>query len=179
MGIVISPAVAAGGAIYGAIEGETTKTIRKTEETLNHCLVDLGTQGVIQEQVLSLARERSRCIFVVSEQSGPNVLDEETIYDSLNGKGVDTVLEISVRKFGLWREKDAIDPPLSLFMTVSTRLIRIKDNTVLSNRTFRYESLEKRKFTKWAKNDAQPFREELDCCLGSLAERIVAELFIN
>jgi hypothetical protein len=179
LGIVISPAVAAGGAIYGAIEGETSKTIKKTEDTLNHCFTALRPQEVIQERVLSLARKRSRCTFVVPDQCGPNVLDEETTYDSFSGKGIDTVLEISVRKFGLWREKDAIDPPLSLFMTVSTRLIRIKDNTVLSNRTFRYQSMEKRKFIKWAKKDAQPLREELDRCLGSLAERIVAELFIN
>jgi hypothetical protein len=179
LGIVISPVVAAGGAIYGAIEGETKKTIEKTEGTLNHCLTALRTQEVMQDRVLSLGREMARYTFVEPEQCGPNVLDEETTYDSSNGKGIDTTLEITVRKCGLWREKDAIDPPLSLFMTVSIRLIRVKDDVVLSTRTFRYESREKRKFVKWAKNDAQPFREELDRCFGSLAERIVADLFIN
>jgi hypothetical protein len=179
LGIALSPVFAAGGAIYGAIEGETTKTIRKTEETLNHCVAAFRAQEVMQERVLSLVRERSRCTFVVPDQCGPNVLDEETSYDSLVQKGVDTVLEISVRKFGLWREKDAIDPPLSLFMTVSIRLIRVKDNAALSSQTFRYESEEKQKFTKWAKNDAQPFKEELDRCFKSLAQRIVVELFIS
>jgi hypothetical protein len=179
LGIVLSPVFAAGGAIYGAIEGETTKTIRKTEETLNHRLAAFRAQEVMQERVLSLARERSRCTFVVPDQCGPNVLDKETSYDSLNGKGIDTVLEISVRKLGLWRERVAIDPPLSLFMTVSIILIRVKDDTVLSSRTFRYESKEKQKFTKWAKNDAQTFKEELDRCFKTLAERIVVELFIS
>jgi hypothetical protein len=179
LGIALSPVFAAGGAIYGAIEGETIKTIRKTEETLNHCLTDLRTQEVMQERVLSLAREMARYTFVKPERCGPNVLDEEIKFGSLKQKGIDTVFEISVRKFGLWREKDAMDPPLSLFMTVSIRLIRVEDDAVLSNRTFRYESREKRKFTKWAKDHAQPFREELDRCFGSLAERIVADLFIN
>ena len=179
LGIALSPVFAAGGAIYGAIEGETTKTIRKTEGTLNHCLNGLRTQEVMQERVLSLAREMARYTFVEPEQCGPNALDEEISYDSLKGNGVDTIFEISVRKFGLWREKDAIDPPLSLFMTVSIRLIRVNEDTVLSDRTFRYESREKRKFIKWAKNGGQPFRDELDRCFGSLAERIVADLFVN
>lgn len=178
-GIALSPVFAAGMAIYGAIEGETTKTIRKTEETLNHYLAGFRAQEVMQERVLSLARERSRCTFVVPDQRGPNVLDEGTSYDSLNGKGIDTVLEISVRQFGLWREKNAIDPPLSFFVTVSVRLIRVKGDAVLSSRTFRYESKEKQKFTQWAKNDAQPFREEFDRCFESLGERIFAELFIS
>jgi hypothetical protein len=179
LGIALSPVFAAGGAIYGAIEGETTKTIRKTEETLDHCLTSFSAQEVMRESVSSLVQELARYTFVQPEQCGPNVLDEEITYDSLKGTGVDTVFEISVRKFGLWKEKDAIDPPLSLFMTTSIRLIRVQDDTVLANRTFRYESREKRKFTKWAKNGAQPFREELDRCFGSLAERIVSELFIN
>jgi hypothetical protein len=179
LGIALSPVFAAGGAIYGAIEGETAEAIRKTEETLDHSLTTLRGQEVVQKQVLSLARERTRCTFVVPAQSGPNALDEETKYDSLKGKDIDTVLEISVRKFGLWGEKRAMNPPLSLFMTVSIRLIRVEDDTVLSSRTFRYESEEKQKFTKWIKNNAQPFREELDRCFKSLAERIVTELFIS
>jgi hypothetical protein len=178
-GVVLSPAVSAGMAIYGAIEGETTKTIGKTEETLNHCLSAFRAQEVMQEQIHSLVRERARYTFVEPEQCGPNALDEEIRYGSLKGKGIDTVVEISVRKFGLWREKAAIDPPLSLFMTVSIRLIRVKDDAVLSSRTFRYESKGKQKFTKWAKNDAQPFKEELDRCFKNLAERIVVELFIG
>jgi hypothetical protein len=179
LGIALSPVFAAGGAIYGAIEGETKKTIKETEEILIHCLNGLRTQEVMQERLLSLARGSIPHTFVIEAQAGPKFLDEEITYDLLKGKGVDTVFEISVRKFGLWREKDAIDPPLSLFMTVSIRLIRVKDDAVLSDRTFRYESREKRKFTKWAKNGAQLFRDELDRCFGSLAERIVAELFIN
>jgi hypothetical protein len=175
----LSPVIAAGGAIYGAIEGKTTKTVRKTMDILNYSLATSRAQEVIHERVLSLARERSRCTFVVTDHSRPNVLDEETSYDSLNGKGVDTVLEISVRYVGLWREKHAIDPPLSLFMTVSIRLIRVKDGEVLSSRTFFHESEKKRKLTKWAKNGAQPFKEELDRCFKSLAETIVVELLVS
>ncbi len=178
-GVALSPVFAAGGAIYGAIEGETTKTIRKTEETLNHCLTDLRPQEVMKERVLALARARSRYTFVVPDQCGPNVLDEETTYSTLKEKGLDTVFEISLREFGLWRKKDAMDPPLSLFVAVSIRLIRVKDDTVLSTDRLTYKSDEQRKFTKWAKNNGQPFREELDRCFGDLAERIVTELFIN
>jgi hypothetical protein len=179
LGIAISPVVAAGGAIYGAIEGETEKAVKETEEIFNHCLNGLRAQEAMQEKVLSLAREMARCTFVEPERCGPNILDEEIGYGSLKEKGIDTVFEISVLKFGLWGEKSAIDPPLSLVMTVRTRLIRVNEDTVLSNHTFRYKSTEKRKFTEWAKNGAQPLREELDRCFGSLAEGIIADLFIN
>jgi hypothetical protein len=178
-GVALSPVAAAGCAIYGAIEGETTKTISKTEETLNHSVTHLETQKVMQDQVLSLVRERTRYTFVIEDQSGPKFLDEKMIYDSLKGKGVDTVFEVSVREIVLDTKKNGIDPPLSLFMTASIRLIRVKDDTVLSSHTFAYESREKRKFTKWAKEGAQPFREELDRCFKNLAERIVVELFIS
>jgi hypothetical protein len=179
LGIAISPAVAAGGAIYGALEGETKKTIGRAEDTLNHCLSAFRAQEVMQERILSWIRERARYTFVEPEQCGPNALDEEIRYGSFKEKGIDTVLEVSVRKFGLWRQKDAIDPPLSFFMTVSIRLIRIKDDAVLFSHTFRYESKEKQKLTNWAKNDGQLFKEELDRCFKDLAERIVVELFIT
>jgi hypothetical protein len=195
-GIVLSPFAAAGGAIYGAVEGKTKETTREAEEALNHSLTTFRPQELMQERVLSLAQKNTRCTFVKPEQCGPNFLDEETTYDSLNGEGIDTVLEISVWRFGLWKEKGAINPPLSLCATVKTRLIRVKDGAVLSTRRFGYDSSEqqsvewlsthnfrydtgKRKFTEWAKNNAQPFREELDRCFGGLAERILAELFIS
>jgi hypothetical protein len=195
-GIALSPVFAAGGAIYGAAEGKTKETTREAEEALNHSLTTFRPQELMQERVLSLAQKNTRCTFVKPEQCGPNFLDEETTYDSLNGEGIDTVLEISVWRFGLWKEKGAINPPLSLCATVKTRLIRVKDGAVLSTRRFGYDSSEqqsvewlsthnfrydtgKRKFTEWAKNNAQPFREELDRCFGGLAERILAELFIS
>ncbi len=161
--------VTASGAVYGAIEGKPKETIRKAEETLNHYLTDL--QQMMQERIIFSAQKKTQCTFVVPDQCVP--------YDLSNIKDIDTILEISVWRFGLWGEKDLINPPLSLFMIVRIRLIRIKDNTELFSDTFRYESRKKQKFTKWAKKDAQLFREELDRCLGSLAERIVAELFIN
>jgi hypothetical protein len=180
LGIALSPVFAVAGAIYGATAGETEKTIKETEEILNHCFNALRAQEVMQERVLSLARDRTRNTFVEPDQRGPNVPDEETRYDSLNGKGIDTVLEISVRDFYLilWGNKGGINPPLSLFMTASIRLIRVQDDAVLFSRKFMYVSKEKHKFTKWAKNDGQLFKEELDRCFKSLGERIVAELFI-
>jgi len=179
VGIVLSPVAAMGGAIYGAIEGETQKTIKEKEEILSNYLSGLRVQEMMLEKFFSLTRKMHRFTFVQMEQCGPKVLDEEIRYESLKEKDVDTVFEISIREFGLWREKEAINPPLSLFITVSVRLIRVKDSEVLSVRTFRYESKEKRKFTKWVENGAQPFREELDRCFGILAEMIVADLFIN
>lgn len=90
-------------------------------------------------------------------------------------QGMDAILEISVREVGLIGE-GCINPPLALFVTVRTRLIRLADGRVPYAQTFEYRTKE-RTFAEWASNNAQSFREELDRAHQRLAADIVAQLF--
>lgn len=145
---------------------------RKVEAALNVAPVELNIQERLAEHLLSIVQERTHHRFLLLKGIGPVLLDQEVNYGSLGIENINAVLEISVRRLGLWSEK-GINPPLHFFMTVTARVIRVADNTELYNHTFRYESKEKRKFTKWASNNAQSFKEEIDRGCQNLAKDIL------
>ena len=116
-------------------------------------------------------------------EQGPAALNEEVSYRLLAREGIDTILEISVLALGLAGEW-GVNSPLAVFMTVRTRLIQVVDDTALYDSTSKYRSttdkfIETHKFTEWAANNAQPFREELVRAYQSLARKIVEELFLR
>lgn len=160
------------GAGVGAILGVSDSKKGKAEAALNFAPVELNIQERLAEHLLSIVQERTHHRFLLLKDIGPVLLDQEVNYGSLSIENINAVLEISVRRLGLWREK-GINPPLHFFMTVTARVIRVADNTELYNYTFRYESKEKRKFTKWASNNAQSFKEEIDRGCQNLAKDIL------
>ena len=179
VGIAVGAGAAIGGivgGISGSTKGEPAEKIRESETALSGALAELNAQELAEAHLLTVAREKVHRDLVVFEKQGPAVLDQEMSYVSLTGKGIDSILEITVRKYGLWGEK-GINPPLSFFMTVSTRLIRVKDDVVLYTRTFRYEG-NSAKYVDWGANNAQAFREEVDRCCRSLSEQIVEALLL-
>ena len=139
VGVAVGAGAAIGGVvggIAGSTKGEPSGKIREAATALNGAVADLNAQELMETHLLAVSREKANRDLIVFEKQGPAVLDQEVSYASVTGKGIDSLLEISVRKYGLWGEK-GINPPLSFFMTVSTRLIRIKDDVMLYTRTFR------------------------------------------
>jgi hypothetical protein len=185
--IALLPVGAVVGGIVGAVKGISSPKIKESQDGLNGYLATVNFQETMRERFLSVAREETQFPFVLLELQGPNALDEEVTYGSLSDKGIDTVLEISVRKCDLRAAKylpeggteKRIDPDLRLLMAVGTRLIRIKDGKVLWCRIFtsEYES-NLFKFSEWGANSAQPFRDELDRGFSYLATEIVKALSI-
>lgn len=176
LGVGLMPVGAAIGGIVGAVKGESSKKIKATEDALNNYIATLKLQEMMQERFLLAARDRTQYPFIVVKGQGPKTLDDEVRYDSSLSKAIDTILEISTRKHGLWPTTGVFNPSFSFFMTASIRVIRITDNEVLYTRTFRYESGH-RKFADWGVNDAQPYIEEVDRSCSNLAMEIVEELF--
>ena len=183
--IALLPVGAAVGGIVGAVKGIPSSKIKESQDGLNGYLATVNFQETMRDRFLSVAREQTQNAFVLIEGEGPNALDEEVTYGSLSDKGIDTVLEISVRKCSLGSAKylpeggtdKRIDPDLRLLMAVGTRLIRIKDGKVLWDHIFisEYESNLFR-FSEWGANSAQPFKEELDRAFSYLATEIVKVL---
>jgi hypothetical protein len=170
------PIGAAIGSIVGAVMGISKDKIKETEEALNGYLVTLIFQETMRERFLLAAREETLYPFVLLEVQGPITLDEEVVYDSLSDKGIDTVLEISVRRCGLWGKRGDIDPLLRLRMAVGIRLIRVTDAKVLYSTVFIDEWGEPFKFSDWGANDALLFKEALNHSFQCLAMQIVKEL---
>jgi hypothetical protein len=164
---------AAIGSIVGAVMGIPKDKIRETEEALNRYLVTLNFQETMRERFLSTARGDTSHPFISLEAQGPLILDEEVVYDSLPDKGIDTVLEISVRRCSLWGKKDVIDPFLRLRMAVGIRLIRLTDAKVIYSKVFIDEWGEPFKFSDWGADDALQFREAVNRSFQYLATEIV------
>jgi hypothetical protein len=168
------------GAVVGGIESAATADVTYVEEAeaaLKKAIDALKIQEGMRERFLQVAQEQTDYHFVHIDEQGATSPEEEISYSSLaSEKNIDTILEISVLCFNLTGKED-VNPPLALFMTVRTRLIRSADNTMLYDSTLEFMS-GTRRFTKWTANDAQQFIEELDRAYQSLAEKIVDELFL-
>ncbi len=173
--LALVPVAAAVGSIVGAIDGVPSQKIRETEDTLNDYLAAVNFQVTMREHFLKAAREQTRYPFLLLEVQGPTFLDEEVTYGSLSNKGIDTILEIGLRKCELSGAKNSINPDLYFLMAAGIRLIRATDGHVLFNRNFVYE-LTPYKFSEWGADNAQPFREELDSGFQYLALEIVKAL---
>jgi hypothetical protein len=183
--LVIYPPVAAGigcaaggaaliGGVVGAVVGESSKNIKKTDETLNEVIIELNVHEKIQDEFVSIFRKQPLNSFYHIQGKGPNTLDEEVSYAFLTNEGIDSVLEICALRFGLWGEK-GLNPPLHFFMTVRTRFIRVADGAVLYTKIFRYEG-GRSKFTDWATNNGQLFRDEFGRACQTLAKEIAEKV---
>ncbi|MGH7404737.1 MAG: hypothetical protein ACREJA_02515 [Candidatus Methylomirabilales bacterium] len=173
--LLLSPVVALGGAIYGAIAADSAEKVEATEATFKKALADLKIQETFRDRVLQVARDETRQTFVPVEHRGPTILNEEVSYSFLTAEAIDTILEVGVTRFGL--EGEGINPLLPLVISTRARLVRVDDGAELYTREWVYRS-RKRKFVEWAANNAQPLRDELDRAHQSLAEQIVDELFL-
>ena len=176
--IIISPVAAVVGGIVGAVEGESSAKIKRSDDALKGYLATLNFQEIMRERFLSTAREHTQYPFVTLEVQGPKTLDEEVTYDSLLYRDIDTVLEIRVRSCDLSGTRRAVHPYLYLHMVVGTRFIRIRDGKVLYSPNFTYESFDLNQFSGWAANNAQLFKEEVDRGFQFLAKRIMGAVYM-
>lgn len=177
--VVLTPFALCGGALSGAAKAPSAAEVKETQEKLNK---DVPTNIEIQEkmraELLQVAREETHYAFVVLEDRGPVAPNEKLNYRSLEGHGIDTVLEIGVLNFGLKGDWTEINPPLTFFMTLRTRLITIAGGEVVYAATLKYQSLTNHKFDVWAANDGQLLKDEFSPCYSTLAEKIVEEVFL-
>ncbi len=173
-GVVLTGGVV--GGVYGAVAAEDAAKVQEAETALKSVLGAEKVQEAMRERVFRVARDQTRHRFVVLEGHDSTSLDEEVSYRSLAREGVNTILEISVPIVGL-SGPAGINPPLTVVMTVRTRLVQVGDATPIHEATLEYRA-RTRTFTEWAVNSAQPFRDELDHAYQTLAEKIVEELFL-
>lgn len=175
VGILLSPVCALGGGIYGAIAAETSERVEEAEATLNKAVVDLNIQEAMRERVFQIARQETRYPLVLLTEQDPSARDAVVAGRSSAGQETDTILDVSVTRFGL--EGGGINPPLPLVVAAHARLIRVSDGTEFYTASWTYRS-GTRKFLEWAANNAEPLRAELDRSVQTLAEAILEELFL-
>lgn len=163
------------GALIGASEANPGETVVKGEAALNKFMG--GMQGTMRNHLLRVAADQTSYNYVPLEGVGPVTEGDELNYNTRSSENADTVLEVSVLRFGLTDGVFKVNAPLSLFTEARARLIRVSDNKKLHDITLRCE-LGKREFSYWTANNAQVFSEKLDHCYQYLSEKFVEELFL-
>lgn len=141
-----------GGAIYEAFPSSPVYPayVEETEAFLRNSLANHPIQETFQSSFLKEARARTSHTFVVIPKQGPQTLepldeifDAGQTYKGMVGRGVDTVLELSVQRIWLKRVGDRegeINPPMVLALVVRARLVRVTEKTVWYDPTFVHET---------------------------------------
>lgn len=139
-------------------------------------LVGLLIHQALRDRILQVAQEHTSHRFVPLKDPPPTGRYQKVDYESVKGKDIDTVLEISVPMVGFIESSDDIGrPSVTLVMTTLARLIRVADGEEIFARTWEYGHSP----TQWAANDAKLVRDELDYALQTLAQWMAYELFLN
>jgi hypothetical protein len=131
--IVAMPLGALVGSIVGLAKGLPSNEIKQSEKTLKSHLDTVNFQETMRERFLTVARKETQSRLVPLEVEGPKTPNEELTYVSLSESGIDTVLEISVRKyeFSTVSQHRGINPYLYLSLVAGIKFIRVADGKVL------------------------------------------------
>jgi hypothetical protein len=164
------------GGVSGAIKAVPASDVESAETALNKAIKVQNIQEKLRDRVLQLAKYWPKYRITALPEKGPAAPDEKVSYSFLSSKGVDTVLEVSVRNFGL-SGKWEVNPPLQFFMNSTARLVQVKDDKELYNQTFTYIS-STHNFTDWATADSKLFYEEMDQAYDYLSSQIVNNLLV-
>jgi len=176
LGVVLAPVGAVVGSVVGAVKGESSEHLKEAEDAINKAISELKIQATMRDYVLRAAKQQTEYNFVDLEEQGPETPERKMDYNFLANRGINTVLEITVPAFGLIGEK-GINPPLTFFMTLRTKLVRTTDGSVLYEQKLIYRR-EGQTSTAWTANGGKPFRDEFHRCCQSLAEKVVEEVFL-
>lgn len=176
LGIALAPVGAVVGGTVGVGKAQPAEKVEKEEISLKEALAKLKIQEEMLDHVTKIATDQTRYKFILLTEHGPTDARQTLSYSALKDIGIDTVLELSVRRIGLeglW----SANPPLTFFMTLHVRLIRTEDGKVFYDHILEYRSME-RTFSDWATNNAKPFLDELSRSYLWLAEKTIDDNFL-
>ncbi|MGH8710941.1 MAG: hypothetical protein ACREVA_06455 [Burkholderiales bacterium] len=164
--------IAAGGSAAGTIDVMTRvlPSFHGTEPAISTALSQLKIQEGLRDTVIEYASKKLPNTFVALPEIGPAASEAPVSYSNVVPKGIDGVLEISFLNVYMQTERESL---LALTMIARARVVRISDDKVLADATYRFVS-ETRRFEIWAENDAEAFRAAIERGYQSLAEQIVA-----
>ncbi|MGA2866288.1 MAG: hypothetical protein ABSF95_17580 [Verrucomicrobiota bacterium] len=175
------------------VRGLTEREFRQADASLAAAARETRPQEDLAVQVAQqLAPQTSQAVVLVNKPLTPGAEEESAVMQRvargtpawlprgrtaasyLVGQGAETALEIHVVSASL-SAKDGVNPPMALCVEAEARLLRARDGQEIYSCPIRYRSQE-RKFTQWAAQNAQLFRQELQSCYRELGKGIVEQL---
>lgn len=174
----LATAAAPVGAVIGAAYAMPGDEAAENEKLALAILERMGTQEVMRDAILNEGfGETERSILPV-DGIGPVSVDNDVTYGSLAGSGIDTVLEVAMRRIALESEKWGSDPPLRLAMKARGRLIRVGDNTVIDDHEYLSRS-GSAKLSEWTADHAEMLEAAYGQGYRELAADIISRIFLS
>lgn len=173
LGILLSPIVAAGGAIYGAIVASPAKVVAQYGKVLADISQKLDINRGIREGTIRYADEKAHYSLSDLGEIGPVKPGGDANYLRLALSGTDTVLEVSASD--LSTEGAAINSPFRVVIKAGVRLIRTADGMALASYHPRFTS-QLHTLQEWAQNDGALFREALQKGFTQISRETIYEL---
>jgi hypothetical protein len=178
LALIVTTATIGGmaGGVVGAVKAEPAKKVDEAENIINAAITKLKIQETLRDHVLKEAQKETYKRFTLVEGHGPASIDQRVVYGHLADKGFDTILQISVMRFGLIGKWE-VNPPLQLKMFVQVKVIQARDGKELYSDIFQYSG-KSRKFFEWCVDNAQALQGEFELCYNTLAKKIISTLFL-
>ncbi len=164
-GLITTPIVAAGGAIYGASAADTKDAIEEGNAVIQRAL-DFTPERLAH----ALDAEFQEGVPVSYELVG-NISNSE-----LQRRGFDTVLDVVMRSITSTPNESRMHATFNLFNDAS--LTRLTDNHRLVTREF-YDQIEGKAVSSWAANDCETLLGKLDGEYAELASQLSDDLFFR
>lgn len=159
---------------YGLVVADTAPAVAAARATLDATVAGTRFEEQLRAQVLADLQRKASPVSVTVASGRDGAADQ---YTALARRGIDTVLEIAIYEPSL-EGREGINPGLGLTVDVRVRLIMTQGGQELYYDYLEYRG-SKHRFTVWAANDAQPFRDELARCIARLSDEIVTQLFVR
>ena len=174
----LASAAAPVGAVVGAIKAMPADEAAASEKLAKEILERMRTQEVLRDEVIRAGIETSGHRLIPVDGVGPSSADNVVTYESLAGKGIDTVLEVALLRIALESEMWGSDPPLKFALKARCRLIRVPDGTVIDDHEYRTLSVY-RKFSVWGVDNAALLGREYEEGYRKLVADIVQRIFLS
>ena len=162
LALMLMPAFAAGGAIYGSIAGVSEAELRAGLTAVTNTLRDCDLAVHLPERIIEQARARD--------------------FDIVDARGHDAVCDtrLSVRIVTQQLARGALETPnpdLFLHYVVEAKLTDTNGTALYS--TYVEMTSNRRSFSDWAEHDARRLRRESQRMAQQIAGKIVARVFLG
>jgi hypothetical protein len=170
---IAAPFFAIAKAIDGAKKGVSAGKIKEAENALDSYLASFDFQEALRDSLISAAKEQIQYTFVPLDLKGPSAPDEEVNYDVWSYQDIDTVLEVGINSLSLVRNREDINPDLTLRIDGYVRFLSAKEGGEPRNEYVTYRADTTAYFLNWGVDNARLFKREIEHAFQSLVEQIL------
>jgi ankyrin repeat protein len=169
------------GTVSGVVSGDSKeealekKKMLEMENETKKVLLELKIQETMARYVQSAGKRETGHAFIVDKDAGPSSPGDKPDYTALVKQGIDTVLEIAVKKIGSAKIGGMGSDVYYFYMIVQAKLVH---GTESSTQEFKYIIGPPRHYSEWVKAGADALQKEIDRAYEALAGEIVEFAFL-